>query len=122
MSILSNLIHAAQESPFDIAALMIFSFCWLGYEPFLQHDWQKPGLIIKDLSVVRAAWMKEMTVREIKLFDFEPDGPRGQFRDQLLLRQPVADRRRGRRPVQRSTAATTIEPWVSISLPSCCSR
>ena len=69
MSILNTLIRAAQESPLDIAGLIIFVFCWLGYEPFLRKISKSRGLITKDLSVVRRAWMKEMTVREIKLFD-----------------------------------------------------
>ncbi|MFT4074123.1 MAG: DUF599 family protein [Asticcacaulis sp.] len=69
MSILNTLIHAAQESPLDIAGLVIFVFCWLGYEPFLRRIAKSSGLIARDLSVVRRAWMKEMTVRDIKLFD-----------------------------------------------------
>ncbi len=69
MSILNTLVRAAQESPLDIAGLIIFIFCWLGYEPFLRKISKSQGLITKDLSVVRRAWMKEMTVREVKLYD-----------------------------------------------------
>ena len=69
MSILNTLIDAAKNSPLDIAGLVIFVFCWLGYEPFLRRIAKSRGLITKDLSVVRRAWMKEMTVREVKLFD-----------------------------------------------------
>jgi uncharacterized membrane protein len=69
MSALTHLIHAAQESPLDIVALCVFLFCWLGYEPFLQKISKKSGLITKDLSIVRQAWMKEMTIRGFKLFD-----------------------------------------------------
>jgi uncharacterized membrane protein len=69
MSILNTLIRAAQDSPLDIAGLVIFIFCWLGYEPFLRRISKSRGLITKDLSVVRRAWMQEMTVREVKLFD-----------------------------------------------------
>ena len=69
MSILNTLIRAAQDSPLDIVALVIFVFCWLGYEPFLRKISKSRGLITKDLSVVRRAWMREMTVREVKLYD-----------------------------------------------------
>jgi len=69
MSLLHNLIRAAQDSPLDIAALAVFVFCWLGYEPFLRRISKSRGLITKDLSVVRRAWMKEMTIREVKLYD-----------------------------------------------------
>jgi uncharacterized membrane protein len=69
MSLLNTLIRAAQDSPLDIAGLVIFVFCWLGYEPFLRKISKSRGLITKDLSVVRRAWMKEMTVREVKLYD-----------------------------------------------------
>lgn len=64
-----NLYHAAVSNPFNTAALIIFFLCWLGYEPLLQKVSKKSGLITKDLSVVRAAWMKEMTLRGLKLFD-----------------------------------------------------
>jgi uncharacterized membrane protein len=69
MEPLTALIHAAKHSPVDVLAIAIFVFCWLGYEPFLRAISKKSGLITKDLSVVRRAWMQEMTIREIKLFD-----------------------------------------------------
>ena len=69
MSILNTLARAAQDSPLDIVGLVIFMFCWLGYEPFLRRISKSRGLITKDLSVVRRAWMREMTVREVKLYD-----------------------------------------------------
>jgi len=69
MSLLNTLVTAAKDSPLDIAALVIFSFCWLGYEPLLRRIAKSRGLITRDLSVVRRAWMKEMTVREVKLYD-----------------------------------------------------
>ena len=69
MPVATALIHAAQENPWDCLALVVFGFCWLGYEPFLRVISKRLGLITKDLSVVRAAWMKEATVRGLKLFD-----------------------------------------------------
>jgi len=69
MTFLTALIHAAEHNPVDAAGLAVFTFCWLGYEPFLQKISKKSGLITKDLSIVRQAWMREMTVRELKLFD-----------------------------------------------------
>ncbi|ESQ76061.1 DUF599 domain-containing protein [Asticcacaulis sp. AC402] len=69
MSVLTALLHAISENPLDTFALIVFFFFWLGYEPFLQKISKKSGFIIKDLSIVRAAWMREATLREIKLFD-----------------------------------------------------
>jgi len=63
------LFHTALANPLDTAALLLFFACWMGYEPFLQMISKKSGLITKDLSVVRASWMKEMTLRGLKLFD-----------------------------------------------------
>ncbi len=62
---LLSLLH----NPVELAALLIYIFCWLGYEPFLQTISKKSGLITKDLSVVRRAWMNEMVIRGFKLFD-----------------------------------------------------
>jgi len=69
MSLLSALITAARHNPLDALALFLFGLCWLGYEPFLKVISKKSGLITKDLSIVRFAWMKEMTIRGMKLFD-----------------------------------------------------
>lgn len=69
MSALNLLVHAIRGNPIDFLALIVFFFCWLGYEPFLQQISKKSGLITKDLSVVRQAWMKEMTIRSFKLYD-----------------------------------------------------
>ena len=63
------LVHIVEKNPIDVLGLVVFSCCWLGYEPFLQKISKKSGLITKDLSVVRKAWMKEMTLRGMKLFD-----------------------------------------------------
>ncbi len=69
MTALTILFHAAKNNPLDVLALLVFVFCWLGYEPFLQKISKKSGLITKDLSVVRQSWMKEMTIRSFKLYD-----------------------------------------------------
>lgn len=69
MNHINALIHAAQDNPWDVLGLLVFCFCWIGYEPFLQKISKKSGYIVKDLSVVRHAWMKEMTIRGMKLFD-----------------------------------------------------
>ena len=63
------LYRAAVDYPWDALALIVFGICWLGYEPFLRMISKKSGLITKDLSVVRMAWMKEATQRGLKLFD-----------------------------------------------------
>lgn len=53
----------------DIAALAVFAVCWLGYEPILRLLSHRSGLSAKDLTVIRAAWMREMVVRPVKLYD-----------------------------------------------------
>ncbi|MFT3997413.1 MAG: DUF599 family protein [Asticcacaulis sp.] len=53
----------------DFAALLVFLFCWLGYEPVLKRLSRKSGVIFKDLTIVRRAWMKEMVIRSFKLYD-----------------------------------------------------
>lgn len=53
----------------DLIALSIFALCWLGYEPLLKLLSKKSGLIAKDLSVVRAIWMRRLCMREPRLFD-----------------------------------------------------
>ena len=69
MSTIEILLKALRENPLDFLALAIFIFCWLGYEPFLQRIGKRVGVITRDLSVVRAAWMKEATMRDVKLLD-----------------------------------------------------
>ncbi len=63
------LMTAIKDNPWDALALCLFGVCWLGYEPFLMKIGKKSGLITRDLSVVRASWMKAMTMRGLKLFD-----------------------------------------------------
>lgn len=58
----------------DQIAIAVFVFCWLGYEPFIKAITKRTGvhndsLIAKDLSIVRSAWMREMTLREVSIFD-----------------------------------------------------
>ncbi len=69
MSTIEILTKALRENPWDVLALMIFIFCWLGYEPFLKRIGKRVGVITRDLSVIRATWMREATVREVKLLD-----------------------------------------------------
>lgn len=69
MSTIEILLKALRDNPWDVLALMIFIFCWLGYEPFLQRIGKRVGVITRDLSVIRAAWMKAATTRDVKLLD-----------------------------------------------------
>ena len=69
MSTLEVLLKALRENPWDVLALIIFIFCWLGYEPFLKQVGHRVGVITKDLSVIRAAWMREASIRDVKLLD-----------------------------------------------------
>lgn len=54
---------------YDKIALIIFIIYWLGYEPLLRFMSKKSGVISKDLSVVRANWMRRLMGRETRLFD-----------------------------------------------------
>ncbi|MGA9659394.1 MAG: DUF599 family protein [Asticcacaulis sp.] len=69
MSMITILTQILHRNPFDIVAVLIYLLCWIGYEPFLKKISKKSGLISKDLSVVRHAWMKEMVIRSFKMFD-----------------------------------------------------
>lgn len=53
----------------DIISIIIFFICWIGYEPFLILISRKSGVIVKDLSIVRANWMLRLVNRDIRLFD-----------------------------------------------------
>ncbi|MDI7773732.1 DUF599 family protein [Asticcacaulis sp. EMRT-3] len=69
MSVLLPSILHLLHSPLDLLALTFFILCWFGYEPFLRAASRKAGVIARDLSVVRHAWMREMVIRSFKLFD-----------------------------------------------------
>lgn len=65
MSLIDNLFGTW----WDFAAFIIFLGCWMGYEPVLKLLSKRSGLIAKDMTVVRQAWMKEMVIRSFKLYD-----------------------------------------------------
>ena len=69
MTALQALSATLMRSPLDLLAFAIFVVCWLGYESIVRVLSKKAGLIVKDLSVVRQTWMKEMVIRSFKLFD-----------------------------------------------------
>ena len=52
----------------DWIAVSIFAVCWLAYEPLL-HGLARDTAITRDMKVVRLAWMRSMSGREIKLLD-----------------------------------------------------
>lgn len=53
----------------DWAALAVFAFCWLGYEPLLRRLSHRSGSLVTDMSVIRGAWMRAMTRRDLRLMD-----------------------------------------------------
>ena len=53
----------------DWTALALFALCWLFYEPVLHGLSRRTGAITRDMHVVRLAWMRTMTGREVKLLD-----------------------------------------------------
>ncbi|CAN1570656.1 COG3821 Predicted membrane protein [Caulobacteraceae bacterium] len=54
--------------PADIAALAFFTLCWLFYEQLLRMVSRESSLNT-DMTVVRAAWMRQMARRESRFMD-----------------------------------------------------
>nr|WP_293906714.1 DUF599 family protein [Phenylobacterium sp.] len=54
----------------NIAALAVFIFAWVFYEPLL-HAFAKRrgGVLNTDLAVIRTVWMQNMTSRDVRLMD-----------------------------------------------------
>lgn len=60
----------ANLSPLNLAALVVFFVCWLGYEPLLKGLARRRGGVINtDMTVIRTAWMRNMAVRENRFLD-----------------------------------------------------
>ncbi|WP_374470666.1 DUF599 domain-containing protein [Phenylobacterium sp.] len=56
--------------PLDIAAFGVFLVCWLAYQPLLGFvSKQRGGVINTDMTVIRAAWMRNMVGRENRFMD-----------------------------------------------------
>lgn len=53
---------------FDLAALGFFLLCWLFYEPVLK-TLSRGRSLNTDMTVIRGAWMGQMSRREIRLMD-----------------------------------------------------
>jgi uncharacterized membrane protein len=54
----------------DLAALAVFIFAWVFYEPLLTAFGKRRGHVVHtDLTVIRTAWMTNMTSREVRLMD-----------------------------------------------------
>ncbi len=53
----------------DIIALAIFILAWTAYEPMLKAVARGKGVINTDMTVIRAAWMRNMAGRENKFMD-----------------------------------------------------
>lgn len=53
----------------DAVAALVFILCWLGYEPALRRFARNRPSINKDLDLVRAAWMRRMLAREVRIMD-----------------------------------------------------
>ncbi|MBL8554066.1 MAG: DUF599 family protein [Phenylobacterium sp.] len=57
-------------STLNIAALSLFVFAWIFYEPLLiAFGKRRGGVLNTDLAVIRVAWMENMTSREARLMD-----------------------------------------------------
>lgn len=52
----------------DLAALVFFAVCWLSYEQLLRLL-SRDGSLNTDMTVVRAAWMRQMAKRESRFMD-----------------------------------------------------
>jgi len=57
-------------APLDIAALTVFAVAWLFYEPLLTLVAKRRGGVLNtDMTVIRSAWMINMTGRDPRLMD-----------------------------------------------------
>jgi uncharacterized membrane protein len=56
--------------PLNLAAIVLFAVCWLGYQPLLTLLGRRGGAVINtDLMVVRSAWMHNMARRDGRFMD-----------------------------------------------------
>ena len=62
-------METAVFSRADILALVLFFACWLGYDAALRLLARGPGTLNADMMVVRDAWMRAMTTREVRIVD-----------------------------------------------------
>lgn len=54
----------------DLIALGVFALAWLFYEPLLTAFGKRRGKVLNtDMTVIRTAWMTQMTGREVRLMD-----------------------------------------------------
>ena len=53
----------------DWIALGVFVLVWVGYDPLLGVIARRSGSLNADMLVVRDAWMRAMTVRQLRLVD-----------------------------------------------------
>jgi len=56
-------------SALNVAALSLFAICWLFYQPLLKLLSLRGGALNTDLTVIRAAWMRNMARRENRFMD-----------------------------------------------------
>jgi uncharacterized membrane protein len=57
-------------SPLNFAALAFFVICWLGYQPILRTlAHHRGGVINTDMTVIRTAWMRNMSARDNRFMD-----------------------------------------------------
>ncbi len=56
-------------SPLEILAPLIYLTCWLGYEPLMRLRPRAGGEINANMTVIRAAWMSNMSRRENRFID-----------------------------------------------------
>lgn len=56
-------------SALDMAALAAFILAWLACEPMIRAIGRRRSALNADLDVMRAAWMRAMTRREIRMVD-----------------------------------------------------
>lgn len=56
-------------SAMDLGALAVFLIAWLACEPMIRAIGRKRGALNADLDLMRAAWMRAMTRREMRMVD-----------------------------------------------------
>ena len=56
-------------TPLDLGAMTLFLLCWLACEPMIRMIGRRRGALNADLDLMRAAWMRAMARREIRMVD-----------------------------------------------------
>jgi uncharacterized membrane protein len=58
----------------DVAAPLVFLACWIGYARWADRGRGYPGSLMARVDGLRAAWMRQMLGREVRIVDIQVVG------------------------------------------------